>query len=66
MGRAIKRPAIVPMPAFAARLLFGEMGEALLLKGQRVVPNRATQLGFRFRFPRLELALRDLLRTEAD
>lgn len=59
-GNALERPTIVPMPAFAVRALFGEMGEALLLRGQRVVPRRAQALGFRYRFERLERALGDL------
>jgi uncharacterized protein (TIGR01777 family) len=60
LGRALKRPAIVPMPAVALRVMFGEMAE-MLLTGQRAIPARAVEMGFTFRFARLEEALRDLL-----
>ena len=49
LGRALWRPAVVPMPAFALKLLLGEMAD-LLLTGQRAVPARAREMGFRFRF----------------
>jgi len=60
LGAALRRPAVVPMPAFALKLLFGEMSE-ILLASQRVAPKAAEAAGFRFRFPRLEGALADLL-----
>jgi hypothetical protein len=61
LGRVLSRPAIVPMPAFAARLAFGEMADALLLASQRVLPTRLQATGYRFRYPELEGALRHLL-----
>jgi hypothetical protein len=60
LGRVLRRPAVLPMPALALRLVVGEFAE-ILLKGQRVVPQRALETGFRFRFADLEPALRDLL-----
>jgi uncharacterized protein (TIGR01777 family) len=48
LGRALHRPAIVPAPAFALRLIFGEMAEEVLLAGQRAVPRRAMDEGFSF------------------
>lgn len=57
---AIHRPMFLKMPAYLIKLLFGEMGECLLLKGQRVLPSRLIEAGFRFRYP----ALRDALRHE--
>jgi uncharacterized protein (TIGR01777 family) len=57
LGRALHRPSIIPAPAFALRLVLGEMADALLLSGQRAVPAKAEQLGFRFRYPQLEEAL---------
>jgi uncharacterized protein (TIGR01777 family) len=60
VGRVIGRPAIMPTPAFALRLVFGEMA-TVLLDGQRQVPKRLIELGFAFRFPSAEAALRDLL-----
>ena len=60
LGRALRRPAIVPMPAFALRILLGEFADSLLT-GQRAVPARAEELGFTFRFGDLDTALADLL-----
>jgi hypothetical protein len=57
LGRAIHRPAFVPAPAFALRLLLGEMADALLLSGQRAVPAKAQRLGFTFAYPQLDQAL---------
>jgi hypothetical protein len=63
LGRALGRPAFVPMPAFAVRLALGEMGEELLLAGARLEPARLLKAGYQFRFPQLEGALRELLRN---
>src|SRR5262245_47028601 len=60
LGRAMHRPAFVPAPAFALRLLLGEMADALILTGQRAVPERAERGGYAFRYSRLEDALRTL------
>lgn len=61
LGRALHRPACLPLPAVAVRLLFGEMGEALLLGGARVLPGVLTAAGYAFRHPRLEAALEEIL-----
>jgi uncharacterized protein (TIGR01777 family) len=58
VGRVLRRPAVLPLPAAAVRVLFGEMGEALLLAGQRVLPGRLRETGFRFLQPEVEAALR--------
>jgi uncharacterized protein (TIGR01777 family) len=58
LGHVLHRPAIVPLPAVAVRLLFGEMGDALLLEGAHVEPARLEQASFRFLHPELEGALR--------
>jgi len=60
LGRALNRPAALPVPAPALRLLYGEMAE-VVTTGQRVVPQRLRELGFEFRYPELEPALRDVL-----
>ena len=57
LGRVLGRPAIMPAPAFAVRLALGEMS-TVILTGQRVLPVKAQSLGFTFRFPDLEAALR--------
>lgn len=61
LGRALHRPALAPVPAFALRLAVGEFAE-VLLGGQRTLPTKARQLGFQFKFPDLSDALADLLR----
>ncbi|TNE77976.1 MAG: TIGR01777 family protein [Gammaproteobacteria bacterium] len=61
LGKAVHRPALFPMPALVAKLLFGEMAEELLLTGQRAVPRKLLESGYRFRFPELSLALSEIL-----
>ena len=61
LGRVLRRAAMMPLPAFAARLAFGEMADALLLASARVVPVKLQASGYAFRFPDLEAALRHLL-----
>lgn len=65
LGRLLRRPSFMPTPAFVLRLALGEMAEALLLNGQRVLPARAQALGFAFRYPLLEPALRQSLEPRA-
>ena len=60
LGRLLGRPSFVPAPAFALRLAMGDMS-TIVLDGQRALPHRLTALGFTFRFPDPESALRDLL-----
>ena len=57
LGRAMHRPAFMPAPAFALRLLLGEMADALVLSGQRAVPRRAERGGFTFRYRTIDEAL---------
>jgi uncharacterized protein (TIGR01777 family) len=57
LGRALRRPAIAPVPAFALKLLYGEMS-SIVTTGARVVPARLAELGYRFRRPDLDEALR--------
>ena len=63
IGRALGRPAILPAPAFALRLAFGEMADAALLSGARALPSKLQSSGYVFRFPELESALIHLLQT---
>jgi len=60
LGRALHRPAFMPVPAFALRLLFGEMADEALLSGQRVTPGRVEGEGFRFEKRTLDESLRGL------
>jgi uncharacterized protein (TIGR01777 family) len=57
LARAVHRPALFPVPAFALKLMFGEMAESTLLVSQRVVPRRLLAAGYAFRHPTLESAL---------
>lgn len=61
LGRTLSRPTILPMPAFGARLVFGEMADALLLSSQKVEPSVLEDKGFRFSWPTLEPALKHIL-----
>lgn len=62
LGRVLRRPAVLPAPAFAVRLALGEFG-GVLLGGQRVLPRRLLAEGFQFRYPTLAAALDDLAPT---
>ena len=60
LGRALRRPALAPVPGFAVRALYGEMAE-IVTTGQRALPRRPLELGYRFRHTELEPALRSAL-----
>jgi len=62
LGRALRRPALAPVPAFAIRALYGEMA-TIVVTGQRAVPERTQALGYRFAHPELDRALRSALHT---
>ena len=62
LGKALSRPAIFPMPAFMVKLLFGEMGDRLLLKGQNVLPGKLLSEGFDFNFKEINSALAESLK----
>lgn len=64
LAKILHRPCWLPVPAFMVRLLIGEAA-MVVIKGQRVVPRRALKLGYEFKYPDLELALRDLLKRPA-
>jgi uncharacterized protein (TIGR01777 family) len=61
LGAALKRPTLFPMPEFALRTIFGEMG-SVLTASQRALPKAAQDSGFQFRFPQLSAALADLVK----
>jgi len=64
LGRVLNRPTFFPIPAFGARLAFGEMADALLLSSQKVEPSVLENNGFMFSWPTLEPALRHLLAAD--
>lgn len=60
LGKALRRPAFLPMPGYAMKLLLGE-GAELLLEGQRVYPEKLLELGFKFKYPELRTALESIV-----
>ncbi|MGN6171147.1 MAG: TIGR01777 family oxidoreductase [Solirubrobacteraceae bacterium] len=62
LGRVLHRPAVLPVPALALRVLYGEMAQ-IVTTGQRVIPRKLSEAGFEFHQPDLEAALRDVLST---
>ena len=62
LARVLKRPNVVRAPGFALRAALGEMADVALLDGQRVIPKRALESGYVFKYPELEAALRAALR----
>jgi uncharacterized protein (TIGR01777 family) len=61
LGRALHRPAFMPMPGFVMRAAFGEVA-GVVLTGQRVLPRQALKLGYQFQFPTIDAALADILK----
>ena len=64
LARALGRPAVVPVPRFAIKAMYGEMGEATVLASLRVAPKRLVENGFTFKFPNLEDGLAYLLDSQ--
>ncbi|MFT4766570.1 MAG: hypothetical protein ACI9OH_003699 [Oleispira sp.] len=62
LARCLSRPALIPMPKFMVKLLFGEMGELLLLGGANVMPTELLNKGFEFKYAQLEQAFNEALR----
>jgi uncharacterized protein (TIGR01777 family) len=63
LGKALHRPTVLAVPAFALKLMFGEMGE-VMLGSQRVAPRATEASGYKFQYPELEAALASLKLTE--
>ncbi len=61
LGKVLHRPAIFPLPSIAVKLIFGEMGQELLLDGQKVIPKKLNDSGFKFEQIELEAALKSML-----
>ncbi|VAX41517.1 Cell division inhibitor [hydrothermal vent metagenome] len=62
LGKVLHRPTIFPMPAFVARILFGEMAESLLLASTNVQPQRLQESGYEFLYPKLKEGIRAALK----
>jgi uncharacterized protein (TIGR01777 family) len=65
LARVLGRPAMLPVPAFAPRLVLGEAADEFLFVSQRALPVRLRETGYRFQFPELEQALRHTLKRPA-
>ena len=63
LGSVLSRPAILPVPAFAVKLAFGEMGETVLLGSQRVEPTQLVMSGYPFRYSTLRASLENILKS---
>jgi hypothetical protein len=61
LGRALHRPALLPVPAFALRLAYGQLAEEVLLGGQCVLPQQAQETGYQFLYPTLDEALAEIV-----
>ena len=59
---ALWRPAILPTPAFVVNFIFGQERGKLLLEGQKVIPKRTLELGYKFQFPEIRPALADIVK----
>jgi uncharacterized protein len=62
LGKILHRPSWLSVPELVLRLMLGEMAEPLLFQGQKIIPKRLMEAGFKFRYPNLENALQDILR----
>jgi len=61
LGKTMRRPSWLPIPGIVLRLLFGEMAQETILSGQRVVPKRLMEAGYKFSYPKAEEALEEIL-----
>jgi uncharacterized protein (TIGR01777 family) len=64
LGKNLNRPSFFTVPSKIIKLLFGEMGEEVVLKGQKVIPKRLQDLGFEFKYPHLEDALENIFQKK--
>lgn len=62
LGKVLNRPALISAPAFMLRLVLGEFG-SILLKGQKVIPQKLLQSGFQFRYPTITEALKEIIKS---
>jgi len=63
LGRVLNRPTILPLPAFAARVLLGEMADETMLSSARVKPQKLLDSGYKFKYPELQQTLNSILKT---
>ncbi|MBX9690509.1 MAG: TIGR01777 family oxidoreductase, partial [Candidatus Obscuribacterales bacterium] len=66
LGKALGRPTIFPVPAFGAKLLFGEMAQEMLLSGARILPSKLESAGFKYHYPGIDGALQHALHESAN
>ena len=60
LGHSLRRPSLMPVPAFALKLVLGEMAGPMILEGQRAIPAKALAHGYHFRYPEIDIAMRGI------
>ncbi len=63
LGKAMKRPSLLPLPPFVLKLIFGQMAEEIMLNGQMVTPRNTVQFGYVFQYPTIDSALRAIFKV---
>lgn len=63
LGKAMKRPSLIPLPPFVLKMVFGQMAEEIMLNGQKVVPSRTVQYGYAFQHPNINSAFKAIFRV---
>lgn len=66
LGKTLKRPTLFTLPSFLIRTIFGEMGEALLLKGNAIIPKRLLEDGYDFKYDEIDSALENIFGQKAN
>lgn len=61
LGRALRRPTLLPVPGFAMRALLGAERAVVLMEGQRVAPKRTLETGYEYQYPDLQAALKEIV-----
>jgi NAD dependent epimerase/dehydratase family enzyme len=60
LGRVLKKPSWMHVPAFIIKIMMGQMGKEMILSGQKVIPKRLMESGFKFQFSQLHMALTNI------
>ncbi len=63
IGKVINKPVILPIPGMALKLLYGQMADEMILNGQIVIPKALEDSGFKYKYPKIELALKNILKN---
>ncbi len=63
LGKAMKRPAFIPLPVFVLKTIFGQMADEIMLNGQKVLPKKSEENGYIFKYAKIDLALEDIFKA---